>query len=194
MPTAKLLATQVWRSARAFLRRAGSIILAVSIVLWGLLSFPRQAADPALAPEAEAQRQIEMSVAGRIGHFIEPAIEPLGYDWRIGVGLFASLAAREVMVSALAQIYAVQEADGFEGLRHALRNDRDPETGKPTFTLAKALSLLVFFVFALQCTSTVVIMGRETGSWRWPALAFAYMFGLAYGASFLTYRVALALL
>jgi ferrous iron transport protein B len=194
MPTAKLLATQVWHSARAFLRRAGSIILAVSIVLWCLLAFPRQPADPTLPPEAQAQRQIGASVAGRVGHFIEPAIEPLGYDWRVGIGLVASLGAREIMVSALAQIYAVQEVDGFEGLRHALRNDRDPETGEPAFTLAKALSILVFFVFALQCTSTLVVMARETGGWRWPALAFAYMFGLAYAASFVTYRIALALI
>jgi ferrous iron transport protein B len=194
MPTVKLLATQVWHSARAFLRRAGSIILAVSIVLWCLLSFPRQAADPTLSPGAQAQRQIEASIAGRVGQFIEPAIEPLGYDWRVGIGLVASLGAREIMVSALAQIYAVQEVEGFEGLRHALRNDRDPETGERAFTLAKALSILVFFVFALQCTSTLVVMARETGKWRWPALAFAYMFGLAYAASFLTYRIALALI
>jgi ferrous iron transport protein B len=194
IPTAKLLATQVWGSARAFLRRAGTIILAVSVVLWALLAFPRLEAAPALTPSAQARRQIEQSIAGRIGHWVEPAIEPLGYDWRVGVGLIAGLAAREVIVSALGQIYAVQEAAGFEGLRDALRNDRDPQTGESRFSLATALSLLVFFVFALQCTSTIVVMGRETGSWRWPALAFAYTFGLAYAASFVTYRITLALL
>ena len=92
-----------------------------------------------------------------------------------------------MIVSALAQIYAVEEAEEFGGLREALRNDRE-------FSLATALSLLIFFVFALQCTSTVVVMARETGSWRWPALALGYTFGLAYGASFVTYRVAVALL
>ena len=193
-PTLRLLVTQVWGSVRAFLQRAGTIILGVSVLLWALLAFPRVEVDPLLSPGAQAQRQVEQSAAGRIGQAIEPAIAPLGYDWRIGVGLLAGLAAREVIVSALAQIYAVEEADGFGGLREALRNDRDPRTGEPRFTLATALSLLVFFVFALQCTSTVVVMARETGSWRWPALALGYTFGLAYGASFLTYRVTLALL
>jgi ferrous iron transport protein B len=194
IPTVRLLTTQVWRSTRAFLRRAGTIILAVSLLLWALLAFPRASVDPALTPGAQAQHQIEQSVAGRMGHWIEPLIEPLGYDWRIGVGLVAALAAREVIVSALGQIYAVERADSFEGLRDALRNDRDPATGEPRVTLATALSLLVFFVFALQCTSTVVIMGRETASWRWPAFAFSYMLAFAYAASFVTYRTALALL
>ena len=194
LPTLRLLATQVWGSARSFLRRAGTIILAASIVLWALLAFPRAQVDPSLPPERVAQAQLEASLAGRIGHAIEPAIEPLGFDWRIGVGLLASLAAREVVVSALAQIYAVEEHDRFEGLRDALRRDRDPATGDPRFTLATAVSLLLFFVFALQCMSTVVVMGRETGSWRWPALAFGYMLGLAYAASFVGYRVTLALL
>jgi ferrous iron transport protein B len=193
VPTARLLTSQVWGSTRAFLRRAGSIILAVSIILWGLLAFPRVEQEPGVPAEVHAQRQIEQSIAGRIGHWIEPVIEPLGYDWRIGVGLVAGLAAREVIVSALGQIYAVERADSFEGLRDALRNDRDPMTGEPRVTLATALSILVFFVFALQCTSTVVVMGRETGGWRWPAFAFSYMFALAYGASFVTYRIALAL-
>jgi ferrous iron transport protein B len=129
-----------------------------------------------------------------MGRAIEPVLEPLGFDWRIGVGLVASLAAREVIVSTLAQIYAVGDPDDFDGLREELRRDVDPITGEHTFTLATALSLLVFFVFALQCTSTIVVMARETGSWRWPAFAFTYMLVLAYGASFVTYQVATALL
>ncbi len=194
IPTARLLFTQVWRSASAFLKRAGPLILAVSILLWALLSFPRIPPDPALSASAQAQAQLQASVAARVGHALEPVIEPLGFDWKIGVGLLAGLAAREVIVATLAQIYAVGDADDFEGLRQALASDRDPRTGRPTFTLATALALLVFFVFALQCMSTVVVMARETGSWRWPALAFSYMLALAYGASFVTYRLATAFL
>jgi ferrous iron transport protein B len=193
LPTPHLLASQIWGSASAFLKRAGTLILAVSIVLWALLAFPRAAVGPDGVGPPEARSQVHGSLAAHIGRAIEPVIEPLGFDWKIGVGLVASLAAREVIVATLGQIYAVGD-DDFDGLRSALRNDRDPATGRPTFTLATALSLLVFFVFALQCTSTIVVMARETGSWRWPALAFGYMLGLAYGASFLTYRVASALL
>jgi ferrous iron transport protein B len=192
-PTARLLLRQVWGSAAAFLKRAGTIILAASVVLWILLNVPRAPVDPGRSPEAQAQASLHASVAARIGHAIEPAIAPLGFDWKIGVGLVASLAAREVIVSTLAQIYAVAEADDFAGVRAAILADVHPVTGAPVFTLPVALSLLVFFVFALQCTSTIVVMARETGSWRWPALAFTYMLGLAYGASFVTFQVATAL-
>jgi ferrous iron transport protein B len=108
------------------------------------------------------------------------------------VGLIASLAAREILVATLAQVYATGGEEG-ESLREALRNDRDPETGNLIFTPATVGALLVFFVFALQCTSTLAIMRRETNSWRWPAFAFAYLFVLAYTASFLTHRVITAL-
>lgn len=194
LPSFSLLARQVWDSASAFVRRAGTLILTASIVLWALMSFPRIEPDPALSDTAQARAALEASAAAGLGRAIEPVIEPLGFDWRIGVGLIASLAAREVIVSTLSQIYAVAEGDEFEGLRAALRADVDPETGQPGFTLPVALSLLVFFVFALQCTSTIVVMARETGSWRWPALAFSYMLGLAWLGSFVTYRLASALL
>jgi ferrous iron transport protein B len=164
------------------------------MIVWALLSFPRVPVDPNLSQGAQAQAQLHGSVAAQIGRALEPAIEPLGFDWRIGVGLVGSLAAREVIVSTLAQIYAVGDADDFDGLRKALVEDQNPRTGEPGFTLATALSLLVFFVFALQCTSTIAVMARETGSWRWPAIAFSYMFVLAYGASFVTYRLATAFL
>jgi ferrous iron transport protein B len=192
-PTARLLARQVWHSARAFLKRAGTMILATSIVLWGLLSFPRAAPDPVRSPAQEARANLEASAAARLGHALEPAIAPLGFDWKIGVGLIASLAAREVIVATLAQTYAVESKDDFNGLRDALRADVDPRTGRPVFTLPVALALMVFFVFALQCTSTIVVMARETGSWRWPALAFSYMLALAWTASFATYQLASAL-
>jgi len=194
VPTARLLAGQVWRSGRAFLRRAGTIIFAMSIAVWALLSFPGAPEDPSRTPEAQARADLEASAAARLGHALEPAIAPLGFDWKVGVGLITSLAAREVIVSTLAQIYSVGSDEDFGGLRDALRDQVDPVTGKRAFGLPVALSLLVFFVFALQCTSTIAVMARETGSWRWPAFAFAYMLGLAYSASFLTYRIAGALL
>ena len=192
-PTLKLLATQVWHSTRHFLKRAGTIIFTASIVVWALLNFPRADTPTGMSLEAQAQQQLEVSAAGHIGRALEPAIEPLGFDWKIGVGLVASLAAREVIVATLAQIYAVVgDPDDFDGLRGALRRDMDPRTGQPVFNIAVALSLLVFFVFALQCTSTMVVMAKETGSWKWPAFAFSYMLGLAYVASFITYRAASA--
>ena len=194
LPTLRLLASQVWRSATAFLKRAGTIIFVASLLIWVLLSFPTAPEQAGLDPAEQARANLEASAGAQMGKALEPLIEPLGYDWRIGVGLVASLAAREILVSTLAQVYAVADPDDFRGLRQALRDDVDPETGEPSFTLPVALSLLVFFVFALQCTSTIAVMARETGSWRWPALAFSYMLGLAYAASFLTYRAATALL
>ena len=192
MPTARLLASQVGRSAWAFLRRAGTIILAVSIVLWCLLTFPRQPAPVGASPEEASRYAIEHSFAGRAGHAIEPLIEPLGFNWKIGIGLIASLAAREVIVSTLAQIYAASDQD--TSLRASIQNDIDPRTGEKTFDPATVASLLVFFVFALQCMSTLAIMRRETNSWRWPVFAFSYLLALAYGASFATHHIVESLL
>ncbi len=188
MPPAKLVIAQVWGAARRFLRRAGTIILAVSIVLWALLTFPRVEAPAQLDPAQASAYALEHSLGGRIGHALEPAIAPLGFDWKIGIGLVASLAAREVIVSTLAQIYAAS-GDDESSLRDALANDRDRVTGAPIYTPATVAALLVFFVFALQCSSTIVTLARETNSWRWPAFAFFYLLALAYGASFVAYRV-----
>jgi ferrous iron transport protein B len=191
MPPAKLVASQVWGAASRFLRRAGTIILAVSILLWAILSFPR-VTPPAELDEARASAHaLEHSLGGRIGHALEPAIAPLGFDWKIGIGLVASLAAREVIVSTLAQFYAA--SDEGTGLRAAIRADRDPKSGRRVFTPASVASLLVFFVFALQCTSTLAVMRRETNSWRWPAFAFGYLLALAWCASFATWHAAAAL-
>ena len=191
VPPLRLWATQVWGSAWAFLRRAGTIILATALVLWVLLTFPRVEPPPEIPPEQAGRFAIEHSFAGRIGHAIEPLLAPLGFDWKIGVALVASLAAREVIVSTLAQIYAV--SDQGTALRDAVQRDVDPATGRPVFTAATVAALLAFFVFALQCMSTLAIMRRETNSWRWPAFAFGYLLVLAYAASFVTYRVVGAL-
>jgi ferrous iron transport protein B len=163
----------------------------VSIVLWCLLTFPRTPAPP-LATAAEARRHaLEHSLAGRTGRLLEPLIAPLGFDWKIGVGLLSSLAAREVIVATLAQIYAASDEE--TSLRDALRSDADPVSGQRIYTPATVASLLVFFVFALQCMSTIAVMKRETNSWRWPAFAFGYLLALAYSASFATHRLVAAL-
>ncbi len=187
MPTAQLLVSQVWRSTWAFLRRAGTIILAVSIVLWFLLTFPQHEAPAGTSPQEASRYALEHSFAGRAGHAIQPLLEPLGFDWKIGIGLVASLAAREVIVATLAQIYAASDEE--QSLRAAVQNDVDPRTGEKVFDAATVASLLVFFVFALQCMSTLAIMRRETNSWRWPAFAFGYLLALAYGASFAAHRI-----
>jgi len=190
MPSAKLWLSQVWGSAWAFLRRAGTIILSVSIALWVLLQFPHSEPPPGASPAEARRHAIEHSFAGRAGHAIEPLIAPLGFDWKIGVGLLASLAAREVIVSTLAQIYAATDEE--TSLRAAVQRDVDPRTGQPVFDPPTVAALLVFFVFALQCLSTLAVMRRETNSWRWPAFAFGYLLAVAYAASWLTHRAVAA--
>ncbi|MDE0886706.1 MAG: ferrous iron transporter B [Myxococcota bacterium] len=191
VPGLRLWLSQVWGSAWAFLRRAGTIILLASMVLWVLLTFPRSEAPANLAPEQAAAYSLERSAAGRIGKAIEPAIAPLGFDWKIGVGLLASLAAREVFVSTLAQVYASEDPDA--SLRAAIRADTNPATGEKVFSAPTVAALLTFFVFALQCTSTIATIARETNSWRWPAFAFGYMLVLAYGGALLARHITLAL-
>jgi ferrous iron transport protein B len=190
MPSAKLWLGQVWGSARAFLRRAGTIILIVSMVLWMLLHFPTSTSPPGATPAEASRHALEHSFAGSAGRAIEPLIEPLGFDWKIGVGLLASLAAREVIVATLAQIYA--STDDETSLRSAIRRDVDPDTGRRIFDPATVAALLVFFVFALQCMSTLAVMARETNSWRWPAFAFGYLLVVAYAASWVTHNAVAA--
>lgn len=166
-PTVRSIATRLLGRTKVFLRRAGKIILSATVVLWVLTQVPR-------TPEGEAPATDDSAI-GRIGQTIEPAIEPLGFDWRIGVGIVTSLAAREVIVGTLGTIYGVEDPDETTiNLQDALRRDLD---------LGSAVALLVFFVFALQCMSTVAVMRRETGGWRWPALQFAYMLALAYAGA-----------
>lgn len=196
MPTLTSLWHGLWLPVRRFLVRAGTVILAFSIILWVLLAFPRSQPPEAVAVqggEAISAYQLEQSYAAHIGKTLEPVFSPVGFDWRINIGLVASLAAREVIVATLAQIYSAQSEDK-QVLGDALRERMGPPgvtNPTPTQQLAVALAILAFFVFALQCTSTIVVMRRETGSWKYPAAAFLGMFALAYTAAFLSYRLTL---
>ncbi len=183
MPSLKAVVLQVWDRALAFLKTAGTIILGVSILLWALASYPK------LDAAATRSDQLRHSYAGRAGLMIEPIIRPLGFDWKIGIGLISSLMQREAFVSAMATIYNVQGDDGQEvSLRDAMKQDRDPLTGARTFTLLTAMSLMVYYVLAMQCLSTVAIVRRETNGWKWPLIQVAYMTALAYGVTFLVHR------
>jgi ferrous iron transport protein B len=196
-------------------KQAGTVILGISLVLWALSHYPKSAppavavtmqaqaaqleksGEPVKAGELRldadrltAQNSLQNSFAGRIGHAIEPVIRPLGYDWQIGIGIFSSFAAREVIVSTLAIVYGVGEdaADNnrtslYDTLRHAKRTD-----GSPVFTTATCLSLLVFYILAAQCLSTQAVVRRETNSWKWPLFQIIYMSGLAYVAAFAVYQ------
>ncbi len=188
MPSFRTVLANVIERAGLFVRRAGTVILAISIILWGLAYFPRSEAAAEPGSEAAASTQLENSFAGRLGHAIEPVIEPLGYDWKIGVALIASFAAREVLVSTLSILYNVGgDADESDGLASALRDAKRPD-GLPVWTPLTSISLMVFFVLAMQCMSTVAIVRRETNSWRWPLFMVAYMTALAYLGAFVTYQ------
>jgi ferrous iron transport protein B len=185
-----------------FMKRAGTVILAISIILWALATFPRMAKPVEAARDSAAQvasapgeevdlhgEQLRQSFAGRAGRFIEPVIRPLGFDWKMGVALISSFAARETLVSTLSIIYNVGEGEEAESdsLVGAVREAKK-ENGSPAWTPLVALSMMVFFVLAMQCMSTVAIVRRETNSWRWPLFMVAYMTVLAYIASFITYQ------
>lgn len=183
LPSAKAVMRIVFERCSVFIRQTGTVILALSVILWALLTFPAH-------NEEDDTARLERSFGGQLGHVIEPAIAPLGFDWRIGIGLVASFAAREVLVSTLGQVYALGadvEPDS-PALRDALLADTDPATGKPHFTPLVGVSLMVFFVLAMQCLSTVATVKRETNSWRWPIAQLVYMNTLAYLASLLVYQ------
>jgi ferrous iron transport protein B len=170
-PTVRSLALRLVDRSKVFLYRAGTVILTVAIIIWALSSLPLHQGKP---PE------IEHSIAAGIGHVFEPLIKPLGFNWKIGIGLITSLAARETMVSSLGTIYGMEGTEHSLGLQQALRQD---------MTLGGAVALLVFFAFAMQCMSTSAVVRRETGGWFWPVVQFAYMTGLAYVFAFLANRL-----
>jgi len=179
-PSWREVAMQMFDRGKIFLRRAGTVILGLSIVLWALTTYPKSDSEDGIA-------QLEHSAAGQIGKTIEPIIEPLGYDWKMGIGLVASFAAREVFVSTMSIIYLGEEAE-----EDSIRDRMAAETrddGKPAYDLRTCLSLLVFYVFAMQCLSTVAVTRRETNSWRWAILQVVYLTGFAYLAALATYQV-----
>jgi len=171
--------------ALLFLKRAGTVILALSVVLWALMTYPKPS-----KPDATRAEQLSHSVAGRLGHALEPVIAPLGFDWKIGIGLIGSLAAREVFVSTMGIVYSVEsEAPDSTALSlsDTMRAEKRAD-GTPVYTLLTGLALMVFYVLAMQCLSTLAVVRRETNSWGWPAFQFAYMTALAYAAAFLVYQ------
>lgn len=185
MPSAKSVFLQMWNRSLHFLKRAGTIILGVSIVLWFLATYPK-------LDHATPAEQLERSFAGRAGHLLEPVIRPLGFNWKIGIGLVGSLLQREVFVSTMGTIYGIKDAGESVGnlsLREHLQQDVDPVTGQHTFTTLTAICLMIYYVLAMQCMSTVAVVRRETNGWKWPAFQFAYMTGLAYVVTFAAYHV-----
>ena len=211
-PSVQILWINAWRRLRVFLVDAGTIILAMTILLWALLSFPKSA-DVAHHYAAERERveqmampdvekaealrsldsqeaadQLGNSFGGRFGHAIEPALRPIGFDWQIGVGIIGAFAAREVFISTLGVVFGIGEADEEnKPLRQALRDARHAD-GTPVMTPLSGISLMIFFLIACQCMSTLAVMRRESGSWKWPVFLFSYMTVLAYIASLAVYQ------
>jgi len=209
LPNIRTVFQNMLTRAWLFVKRAGTVILAISIILWALTYFPRQGPHPVSeVPNQSAQKiagapqdpvasdHIQHSFAGMLGHAIEPVIRPLGFDWKIGVALIASFAAREVLVSTLSIIYNVGDDESAKGkggnaesptLISAIR-DAKHDDGTPAWTPLTAVTLMVFFVLAMQCMSTVAVVRRETNSWRWTLFMIGYMTGLAWIAAFITYQ------
>jgi ferrous iron transport protein B len=181
MPTLRSLAMRLVDRSRIFLRNAGTVILMVTLALWVLAHIP----PIHLGNSLWAAPELADSMIGRLGHFIEPAIAPLGFNWKIGIGLLSSVLAREVMVSTMGTLYGADPETQSMHLQTALHHD---------MTLGGALALMIFFAFAMQCTSTMAVVKRETNSWRWPAIQFAYMLVLAYGAAFVVNHLTMAFL
>lgn len=218
-PVVAVVMRHMWERSKLFLRRAGTVILGISILLWFFATYPRsssaeqahqlklqaiEAAQPestanaALAAAKNAQieelekehagERLRNSFAGRMGRAIEPIIRPLGFDWQIGIGIVASFAAREVFVSTMSTVYNVGSADDeTENLAEVLKAQKRPD-GTPVYTTLVGITLMVFYVLALQCVSTIAVVRRETNSWKWPAFQWAYMAALAWVLSFITYQ------
>ncbi|MCU0788152.1 MAG: ferrous iron transport protein B [Verrucomicrobia bacterium] len=223
-PMLRQVLRHMWERSKLFLRRAGTVILGISILLWFLQSYPK---SPAISAHFETQRSEVMeageitgkgeldagtldrlseldqqesaellahSFAGRIGRLIEPTIAPLGFDWKIGIGIVASFAAREVFVSAMSTVYSLGGADDEEGVQRLadrFREQRHPD-GTAIYTTVTGLTLMVFYVFALQCVSTIAVVRRETNGWKWPAFQFGYMLVLAWVGAFITRQIGMA--
>jgi ferrous iron transport protein B len=201
-PRLRDVARMMWRKTWSFLHEAGTVILVCTIVLWGLLYFPREL--PAGSPDYAAQiaaatpddrgslenardaALLENSYGARMGKAIEPGIAPLGFDWKIGVGIIGAFAAREVFVSTLGVIYGA--GDDEDALRNRIAAERRPD-GQRAYSALVGLSLMVFFALACQCMSTLAVIKRETGGYRWPLFLFGYMTALAWLMSFAVFQI-----
>jgi ferrous iron transport protein B len=176
----------VGHRASLFLKKAGTIILALSIVLWALATYPKSDTAPGLSEQQAQEAQLANSALGRMGHAVEPLVAPLGYDWKIGVGILSSFAAREVFVATMGTIYGVGSDANEESvsLRDQLRAETHRSTGAVVYTPLVAVGLMVFYVYAMMCMSTAAVVVRETGGgWtglRWAGFQFAWMLALAY--------------
>ncbi|MEC3879264.1 ferrous iron transport protein B [Parapedobacter sp. 10938] len=203
-PVLRNVGFHVWEKTMGFVWGAGKIILAISIVLWVLGSFgvsdrftnaeqlaqvehPNMSAEE-LENEVQSQK-LEYSFLGTLGRAIEPAIEPLGYDWKMGIGLIASFAAREVFVSTMATVYSLGGTDDELTIRERMASEINPRTGKPAYNFASGISLLLFYAFAMQCMSTIAIVRKETNSWKWTIIQLAFMTGFAYLAALVAYQL-----
>ena len=180
-PSWREIGLQMYDRGKIFLRRAGTVILGLSIVLWALTTYPKTDSE-------DGSEQLAHSAAGRMGKAIEPVIEPLGYDWKMGIGLVASFAAREVFVSTMSIIYTGEEQDDEDSIRGSMAKETRAN-GEPAYNVRTCLSLLVFYVFAMQCLSTVAVTRRETNSWKWAILQVVYLTGFAYVAALATYQI-----
>ena len=207
MPRWNNVLLTMYRSVKSFVFEAGKVIIAVSIVLWVLSSYGpadgfdkieekyndvsrRKQLEPVEINRLIASEKLENSYAGMLGKSIEPLIKPLGFDWKIGIALITSFAAREVFVGTMATIYSVAADDAHqESVREKMSSARNPETGLPVFTIATAFSLMMFYAFSMQCISTIAVVYRETKGWRWPLIQIVYMTTLAYLASLLVYQL-----
>jgi ferrous iron transport protein B len=190
---------------KVFLFDAGKVIIAISIILWALAThapsgkfdaIDAKYSSPEFAQKFSAQElqniraseKLQASYAGLLGKALEPAIAPLGFDWKIGIALVTSFAAREVFVGTMATIYSVGDAENTQSIRQKMLDEKNPETGKKVYSLAVCLSLMLFYAFALQCMSTVAVVYRETKTWKWPVIQFLLMGGLAYVSSLTLYQ------
>ena len=190
LPNARVIAMSVWQRVRVFLKRAGTVILAASVLLWAASHFPRPA-----SADSRAESRLSQSALGHVGHVLEPAVRPLGYDWKIGVSIVSSFAAREVFVSSMSTIYGMGDGSESGALQDRLRT-ATKDDGTLAYTPLVAISLMAFYVFALMCTSTVAVTFRECGGGAkglaWIVLQFTFMLALAYGAALAVYHGGLA--
>jgi ferrous iron transport protein B len=215
VPALRTALLHTFDRAKIFVKQAGTIILAISLVLWALSYYPKSSPPPAAvtmttqaaqleksgdmnksvelrvaANHLTAQHSLQNSFAGKIGHVIEPVIAPLGYDWQIGIGIISSFAAREVIVSTLAIVYGVGKdaAESNQSSLYSTLRQAKRTDGTPIFNTATCASLLVFYILAAQCLSTTAVVRRETNSWKWPLFQIAYMTGLAYVCALIVYQ------